>query len=187
MSWRGAQERTWKLVVATKNLSGEALDTAVVGSNDVVFAGDVTTNPYTLESLATQTTYYWWVKAICNDQVSSDWSDANSFTTMCELKTVGEMGVEDFEAWSYGKVGECFVSGNSVANASSSYKPGRPTGNASWPTTGKSMIQFYSTTQYNGAYLIFPPIDIDDISRLRVKFDAATALSATGTNYSTPQ
>jgi hypothetical protein len=187
LSWRGAQERTWKLVVATKNLSGEALDTAVVGSNDVVFAGDITTNPYTLESLATQTTYYWWVKAICNDQVSSDWSDANSFTTMCELKTAGEMGVEDFEAWSYGKVGECFVSGNSVANASSSYKPGRPTGNASWPTTGKSMIQFYSTTAYNGAYLIFPPIDIDDISRLRVKFDAATALSATGTNYSTPQ
>ena len=39
------------------------------------------------------------------------------------------------------------------------------------------MIQFYSTTTYNGAYLIFPPIDIDDISRLRVKFDAATGVA----------
>ena len=188
LSWKGAQEKKWRVVVATSNaLTEEGLDTAVAGANNVVFASEVTTKPYTVTDLATQTTYYWWVKAVCNEQSSSDWSDVNSFTTMCELKTAGEMGVEDFEAWSYGKVGECFVSGNSVANASSSYKPGRPTGNASWPTTGKSMIQFYSTTTYNGAYLIFPPLDIDDISRLRVKFDAATALSATGTNYSTPQ
>ncbi|MBR5190275.1 MAG: T9SS type A sorting domain-containing protein [Paludibacteraceae bacterium] len=188
LSWKGAQEKKWRLVVATANsLTAEGLDTVVVGSNNVVFAGDVTSNPYTLTDLATQTTYYWWIKSICNEQSSSDWSDVNTFTTLCELKTAGEMGVEDFEAWTYGKVGECFVSGNSVANASSSYKPGRPTGNASWPTTGKSMIQFYSTTTYNGAYLIFPPIDVDDISRLRVKFDAATGLSATGTNYSTPQ
>lgn len=184
LSWKGAQEKKWRLVVATANsLTTEGLDTVVVGSNNVVFAGDVTSNPYTLTDLATQTTYYWWIKSVCNEQSSSDWSDVNTFTTLCELKTAGEMGVEDFESYTVNKApGGCWVVGNKQSTASS-YVPSVKQSTSTPPVKGLYFQSVVSSTAANGAYAIMPQINVDQITRLRVKFSVGT----TSSTYVSPQ
>ena len=184
LSWKGAQEKKWRLVVATANsLTEEALDAAVAGTNGVAFAGDVTSNPYTLTDLATQTTYYWWIKSICNEQSSSDWSDVNTFTTLCELKTAGEMGVEDFESYTVNKApGGCWVVGNKQSTASS-YIPSVKQSTSTPPVKGLYFQSVVSSTAANGAYAIMPQINVDQITRLRVKFSVGT----TSSTYVSPQ
>ncbi len=184
LSWKGAQEKKWRLVVATANsLTTEGLDTVVVGSNNVVFAGDVTSNPYTLTDLVTQTTYYWWIKSVCNEQSSSDWSDVNTFTTLCELKTAGEMGVEDFESYTVNKApGGCWVVGNKQSTASS-YIPSVKQSTSTPPVKGLYFQSVVSSTAANGAYAIMPQINVDQITRLRVKFSVGT----TSSTYVSPQ
>ena len=180
LSWKGSQETEWRLVVATSNsLDATALDAATVGNNGVVFAGNVTANPYTLTDLATQTTYYWWVKSVCNEQLSSDWSDVNSFRTLCELKTAEEMGIETFDASN--AMPDCWIVANKQST-SSSYVP--KVQNTTTGTTSKTL--YFNTSvanKANGAYAIMPPVDVDKINILRVKFDATVGQSA----YAGPQ
>ena len=179
LSWKGTQEKKWRLVVATSNaLTEETLDAAVVGSNGVVFVGDVESNPYTITGLATQTTYYWWIKSVCNEQSSSSWTEAYSFKTLCELKTAEEMGVETFEATA---IPDCWIVGNKQSTASS-YIP--KIQNTTTGTTSKTL--YFNTSvssKANGAYAIMPPVDVDKISILRVKFDATVGQAT----YAGPQ
>ena len=184
LSWKGSQEKKWRVVVATKNsLNDEARDTAVVDANGVVFASEVTTNPHTLTDLATQTTYYWWVKAVCNEQSSSVWSEVNSFTTLCELKTAGELGVETFDSYTANNApGGCWIVGNKQSTASS-YIPSVKQTTSTPPIKGLEIRSVVSSTAANGAYAIMPPIDVNTISILRVKFKVGTTTSS----YITPQ
>ena len=56
----------------------------------------VITNPYVLNALEEQTQYWVRVKAICSNDLASDWTDAVTFTTPCAAKALGY--AENFDA-----------------------------------------------------------------------------------------
>lgn len=49
----------------------------------------VITNPYVLNELQEQVQYWVRVKAICSESLSSDWTEAATFTTACAVKAFG--------------------------------------------------------------------------------------------------
>jgi hypothetical protein len=68
-----------------------------------------------LTGLTIQTTYYFWVRSVCNATSTSDWSSALSFTTPCSSTTVPYL--EDFESASTPDIPSCtYTINNGLGN-----------------------------------------------------------------------
>lgn len=82
VSWtKTGSENEWNLVVSTKPLSNpEDIDPDNLKQGE--YAGSVSTNPYTLNGLKPNTTYYAYVQAACG---SSEWTEAIEFKTQREI------------------------------------------------------------------------------------------------------
>ena len=93
------------------------------------------------------------------------------------------MGVEDFESYTVNKApGGCWVVGNKQSTASS-YIPSVKQSTSTPPVKGLYFQSVVSSTAANGAYAIMPQINVDQITRLRVKFSVGT----TSSTYVSPQ
>lgn len=81
VSWtKTGSENEWNLVVSTKPLADP--EDIEPNENKGEFAGSVSTNPYTLNGLKPNTTYYAYVQAACG---SSEWTEAIEFKTQREI------------------------------------------------------------------------------------------------------
>ena len=169
--WRTGTEDNWDIVVATRTMTEEELNTAMAtqeGSNPegVHFHGTIGKDQYpcTISGLRSETTYYYYVSANCGGDSPADrhWTEACQFKTVCEAVTPEEFATEDFE----GTIG-CWTVGNTTNNNLVAYKPSIVAGNNA---SGNNALKLSSTTAYNGAYAITPMLEVDDIRTLQVHF-----------------
>ena len=167
--WRTGTEENWDIVVATRTMTVEELNTAMAtqeGSNpEGVYLHKTIGKdeyPYTITGLRSETTYYYYVSANCGDGSGRHWTEACQFKTVCEAVTPEEFATEDFE----GTIG-CWTVGNTTNNNVFAYKPSIAAGNNA---SGKNSLKLSSTTAYNGAYAITPMLDVEDIRTLQVHF-----------------
>ncbi len=93
ISWTaGGSERSWEYYYSTENTAPTEETSGTV----------VTTNSTELPGLSANTTYYWWIRAVCGDDDKSYWVAGSSFTTLNYTVTVqsndeslGTVSIED--------------------------------------------------------------------------------------------
>ena len=175
--WESDAEK-FNLVVALRELTIEERVNAVVGG-DILVAEEVKNKVYTLSNLQSNTAYHFYLQTICSDTASSVWS-VNRFYTDCDVLDTYEMGVETFDYYGVGEgiKPNCYIVGNKNDTAPELYIPYCSDENLYW---NSSSFKLSSTPLYNEAYAITPEIDVDSITRLRVKFKASVG------NYYTSQ
>ena len=166
------------LVVANKELTVNECDEATVGGN-ILVVEQLSAKNYKLTNLRSSSSYHFYVQAICSDTASSHWA-VGHFNTNCDVLDTYEMGVESFDYYGVGEGSKpnCYIVGNLVDSATSAYIPYC---SDEYSHSGSASLKLASTPSYNGAYAITPEIDIDSISRLRVRFNASVG------NYYTSQ
>ncbi|MBS4041905.1 MAG: fibronectin type III domain-containing protein [Flavobacteriales bacterium] len=126
-------------------------------------------NPYTLTGLQGNTTYQYYVRAVCGSNDYSPWEGPLAFTTACGSYTEYD---DNFEAYATGTglLPACWLSaGNGTVNLTTgSVAPMSPT---------KRMYMFASSTTPTVAYAIFPHFSNlnSNSHRLRFKAYATTA------------
>lgn len=167
ISWNEGSATQWEIVVANDTLSAEK-----IAAKDAAIVKDSITseNPFVVDFCnETNKAYYVYVRALCSETNKGDWSNAISFKTTCVSKTAGGYGFIDFAEDDF-KTAEfpCWT-------------VGRREGTTAVPSiTVGSHLYMFNTTTSEGAYAIMPPIDVDSINRLQVKF---TASGGTGAAY----
>lgn len=173
LTWNGYDETSWRLVVTTRELTVEQLNAADGGNENIIFVGDVTDKPYTLDGLESNSVYFVYVQAICSSTERGKWSSAGKFSTNCAPINVKRLGVEKFDAYGVGPemLPTCYTAGN-VASDNPAYIPHCDNG---YRHSGASSLKIRSTVENNGAYAITPELDIDLITRLRVRFYGSAA------------
>ncbi len=167
ISWTKGDADKWEIVVATKELTADE----IAGQDAAIVKDSITSeNPFTIDYCPeTNTDYYVYVRALCSENNKGEWSNVISFKTTCVSKTPEGYGFIDFATTNY-KTTEfpCWT-------------VGKREGTTVDPTiTDGSCLYLFNSTASEGAYAIMPPIDVDDISKLQVKF---TAAGGTGTAY----
>ncbi len=92
----------------------------------------------------------------------------------CSPKTTYELGVESFDNYGIGegKIPDCYIVDNLNDTAKLAYLPYC---SDEYAYSVPASLKLASTPLYNGAYAITPEININDISKLRVKFRASLA------------
>jgi len=143
---------------ATEDTTGIVMDVIETNTNSLV---------YTNGELALNTNYYVHVRAICGLSKTS-WSDEAVFKTTCLPQTAEQFGVIDFTdanslgCWSLG----C-MNGTSM-----------PTRYGSATGKFKFLLRIFNTTSTDGAYAIMPPLEVEDINKYQISFDACTNSTA---------
>ncbi|MDY2942573.1 MAG: fibronectin type III domain-containing protein [Paludibacteraceae bacterium] len=153
--WQTQNATQWDVVVSTAVLElGDALP---VGE-DVVYSTRATAMPCLLpDTLDANTAYYVYVRAVCSETEKGEWSMPATFKTTCVPLTPEEMGVIDF---SKADEMDCWTVGMREG-ATASNLPKRNT---------NGYLYMFNTTTTDGAYAIMPPLNVDSITRLQVKF-----------------
>ena len=137
----------------------------------------MTADSGTLSSLIGNTTYNWYVRAICGAGDTSDWSRASSFTTPCAPFT--PTFIEDFttsyapDCWSQAK-GQLGATSTTFTSTTSSLWTSDGFGNVG--SSGSARMNVYSTGR--AEWLITPSIDLGSTTAYQTEFDIAL------TNYS---
>lgn len=101
---KGLNENKWRLMVLNTNTVSPNNAT----SADIVLERDITSNPYTIDPvyLTPNTVYYYYLKSICSDTDSTDWTyNYGTFRTACMAIPVANMaetfedGAPNFNCW----------------------------------------------------------------------------------------
>ena len=168
IQWDATTATSWRVLVATEELTLDELNNPQVGDK-VVVLDTVNVNPYEITDLLGNTPFVVYVQTLCSSTDKSAWSNPLKIRTTCELLDTYEMGVENFDNYGTGngKFPPCYIVGNKTAGAGAAYIPSC---NTSYKHSGGASLKFQTTTSYNGAYAIAPRIDISDIRMIRVKF-----------------
>ncbi|MBQ8721616.1 MAG: hypothetical protein IJY67_05665 [Paludibacteraceae bacterium] len=164
IGWNDLSATSYCVMLARQRLDKEQLTEPVV--NDTIFKIDtVKTNPVTITGLEENTEFY--VQTICDGSVSY-WSNPLRVRTSCKILTVGEFGIESFDSYGtgWGMYPSCFI----VGNLTSDFEGCIPHCFDAYHHSGGASLRITSNTIYNGAYAIVPPLNISDISMLKVKF-----------------
>lgn len=138
-----------------------------------IASGTVTTNSLSIPAgtLSPNTTYYFWVRSVCNSTDKSDWTiGGNSFKTLCNSIT-GSLS-ENFDTYGTGAiVPDCWdriISGGgtqSIVSAS--------------PASGTRNVTQYSSSAYNQTIVVLPPLSNVNAGNNSLKFKARV-LAGTG-------
>ena len=138
LSWTagsGSQDH-WDIYYSTSATAPTASSTPTVSNTG--------TNPYTIESLTENTTYYAWVRGNCGNNDYSEWSEGISFTTACNAFAIPhDYGFEDaaeLDCWTI-RNGHSTTGITSGTTSSGSYK-----------------FQFAYGSGYGTQYLITPEL-----------------------------
>lgn len=165
ISWVAQSSSLWEMVVTDKSVA----DPAAAGTN-LVQDTIVAANPFSIDFCPeTNKEYFVYVRAICDESNKGEWSNEISFKTTCVAQSAAEYGLIDFAEKDF------------KTNKFPCWTVGRREGTTAVPsiTDGSYLYMFNSATS-EGAYAIMPPIDIDSINRLQVRF---TAAGGTGAAY----
>lgn len=139
------------------------------GAGTVVQAG---TNPYTLGSLTANTTYDYYVRAICGAGDTSTWSGPFTFTTPCNAVNTFPY-FEGFE--NNGSISACWS--REAGNGPATWTFGQQNQNGSViPKTGNYMAVFYAGN-YNAEsdILVSPSFDFSSLGAAQVRFSYTMA------------
>lgn len=154
--WTKGDATEWDVLLTTKEMT---LGSVVATGNDsVISMTHTTTMPYTITDCPKYNTqYYVYVRSSCSETNKGEWSTPASFRTTCQAVTAGQLGLIDFsnedelECWTVG-VRE---------------------GTTAAPSRNKNKyLYMFNTAASDGAYAVMPLLDIDNISKLEVSFDA---------------
>lgn len=180
LQWTADQEMNWDIKVSTAEID------PTEDNSNLAFDDQVSSRPYTVTGLDPSTTYYVYVRRVCDVSTNSvgEWSEPYKFTTYCAAVTPGSY-VEDFE--SFTEVGDgasigCFIA--SGTNSSLSYLVSHSstvTGMAS-TDANKTCLKMCNTAN-NTSMVALPQIDIADISDCKITFKAYTRSTTSNTYY----
>ena len=170
-------EGTSQVLVSTEKIATNMLDTAILnGSSAIVSVQQVEADTLKLSNLTPNTKYYVYVKNLCGSEETSSWSNYLLFRTNCVELDSYQMGVETFETYEE-KYPPCYTVGNKTDATATSYIPSIV---SSKGVDASKALKLNSSEAANGAYAITPAINVDSISRLRMRLYAA---AKTGTSY----
>ncbi len=127
-------ENTWQIVVVPTG-------TSLAAGTPI----DVSTHPYTVSNLTDNTEYDVYVKALCDANDESAWSDPVSFRTRC-LPTSVLPYTENFDEYGSGVSGAAYFPG--CWTRKTNYSTNYPYISTSYHSTGTSSIYFYCTSGY---------------------------------------
>ena len=178
LSW-ASSATIYNLIISSRELAESEYATAVVGGDVLVVERNYAQTSYSLANLKSNRPYHFYVQAICTDTTQSDWA-VGHFYTECDLIKVEERLVETFDYYGVGqgKKPNCYIVGSLSESVSAE---NIPYCSKEYSYSGSASLMLKSTISANGAYAITPEIDVDNISRLRVKFHASVG------NYASSQ
>lgn len=171
-TWEKTDADQYEFVVSSEPLDNpdELIPAGSIAASETIITQQmVDTNVviFTNDALKLNTNYYVRVRAICGSTVMP-WSEQAAFKTTCEPETPEDMGVIDFTSttalgcWTLG----C-MNGTSMPT-----RYGTATGKF------KFLLRIFNTTSTDGAYAIMPPLEVEDISKYQISFDACTNSTA---------
>ncbi|MBR1564686.1 MAG: fibronectin type III domain-containing protein [Paludibacteraceae bacterium] len=161
INWQSETATQWEVLVSKISLDADTLDLlsrTEIDSTIVLSWETVNSKPYVFssDSAKVNTTYYVYVRGICGT-VSGEWSGEASFATMCMAQDIATY-TEDFstaqniDCWTIGMRNGDIVSTNlKIVN---------------------EYFYMFNVASTDGAYAVMPPMDVDDISKWQVSFDA---------------
>jgi len=165
ITWTKGEATQWEVVLTKSSVEDPAAAGAALVKDTVVNAIPLVID-YCPE---TNTQYYVYVRALCSETNKGDWSNEISFKTTCVAQSAAGYGLIDF------------AKTNFKTNEFPCWTVGRREGTTAVPSiTDGSHLYMFNTAASEGAYAIMPPIDVDSINRLQVKF---TAAGGTGAAY----
>lgn len=187
LTWKSSRaSKKWRLIVATKELSEYNLRNPRLNRN-IIRLDTVTQKTVNIDGLDAGVQYYFYVQPLCGEEESETgiWSEVLSFMTRCSAVSAGNfeykfegIGVSDLEANPREYVyPDCWIVGNRSTEItySDAYIPYVDDTNKK----GKASLYIRSNVRNDGAFAIPPRVDISDISKLRINFEATA-----GTQYS---
>ena len=151
--------------LSTKSYSATALDTAVNG----VMVGKTLTRALALNNLAPSTTYYLYVRGLCDSGDTTKWS-GGSFTTACADIVINDTTTytNSFDSYSTGTAAivDCWYSRTNNGTGASSY---RPYCSSSQKSSGVASLYLYGTSSYY-SYIATTAISGTPIKDLKMTF-----------------
>lgn len=188
LTWKSSRaSKKWRFIVATKELSEYALRNPKLTNKAILRLDTVTQKNIDIEGLEAGVQYYFYVQPLCGEDESEAgiWSEVLSFTTRCAAVSAGDfkykfegVGVSDFDKNPVEYVyPECWIVGNrsteiTYSDAYIPYIDDRY-------KKGQASLYMRSNIANDGAFAIPPRVDITDISKMRINFEATS-----GTQYS---
>lgn len=175
ISWeKGDIDKEWQLVITSKTLTNEELEAALSASatSEIPFAENVHSNDFEVKNLADNTRYYAYVRTVCNAGAYGQWCRKPAeLRTLCRLKKVEELGVENFDTYGAGTgiAPGCWTIGSFMDRPSQYNMPYCDKEYSHGSVDGAS-LKFNTVPATNGSYAVSPKIDIDDIRRIQVSF-----------------
>ncbi|GGD16735.1 T9SS C-terminal target domain-containing protein [Flavobacterium orientale] len=155
LSWNasGSNETVWDIEYGAPGFT----------PGDGTLISGVTTNPYTLGGLTENTSYEFYVRAVCGVSDSSVWIGPHAFKTLCSPVTEYTMNFEG-QTTGVGNLPDCWSragSSNNVYTATSSVAPMSP--------PNRLYMNSATTTE---AYAVLPPFSNIQANTHRLKFKA---------------
>lgn len=181
----------WEVKLTDKELADLA---SLANPDSVLEAQTVTQTKCSFDSLTESTTYYVYVRSVCDEEDNSAWSEVFAFTTACAPMAIGSSW--DFEAEEGNFVGTstkylsplCWVVGNKNSDSytyipyqienTGTYTYGMSNGsntadnNAPYKDEDyQHALYFNTTSSSDGAYAILPYVE-GDLDAMQVRFYA---------------
>ncbi len=172
LSWESpAVNDKWAVLLAKQKLTKEQLAESKLDPNLIFRVDTVTSNPCTIQNLESNSGYFVYVRAICGDEVGV-WSRVIPLRTNCQPQVPNDMKVEGFEFFSEGVAPDCYLVGNNTSMNNSSYIPycTREYANKGGMNSLKIRTEVSSSAVFNGAYVVSPRLEIEDIKDVRLRF-----------------
>lgn len=161
LSWvNGGGEAEWQVQYG---LLGFALGT---GTN----VTGITTNPFLLSGLTTNTTYQYFVRAVCPGPVNSSWSGPYTFKTLCDDVTDYVQNFDTSATGTTSPMPDCW----SKAGTGSTYVT---TGSAAPMSPSNRLYMFASGTAGTEVYAIMPPVSNLAANTHRLAFKAYATIN----------
>ena len=178
LSWTPADEANTDFVVAY----GAGTTPDAEGITLVNVTGLATT----LTGLQPNTSYNWFVKALCSADDQSEWSSMATFRTACAALTLADLPyTEDFESYTSGygnAISPCWTKSN---NYPYPYSYSAISGNMSlYFYSGLTYSAYSGETSTTESYAALPALAADlDITSLTLRFDAKHNNSSSYSSY----
>lgn len=167
-TWKSTGADEYEVLVLKEELNPNTADTT--GKVMSVVKTTQTSLVYRNDNLELNTFYYAYVRTICAG-VATTWSEGTRFRTTCLPETPEQFGLETFgEATVLG----CWTVGVMSGTTNAPSRNGSATSKFGW------YMRIFNTAASDGAYAIMPPLDVDDITKYQITFDACTNSTTAG-------
>lgn len=162
----------YQIVMATESIDPTYVDSAAVPAS-IIYNEFVTSvsNVINNTAIPANADIYVYVRAYCSSEEQGKWSNEVSFHTLCEPFSVDAFGVEDFN--NVERI-NCWSFGFSTVGTSSSYAYAKRDSSAAYGAYLRLSKENAGDTYSDGAYAITPELDIEDLTKYEVAFNAAT-------------